>query len=887
VLPFITWWAAIQIFGLAALPLTQRVFAWLPDRGYAFAKAMGLLLVAYMLWFGASAGILTNTSGGIFLALLLVAGISVWVGVWRGRFLADLRWLWRENKAQVLAVELLFLLAFAGWALIRAYTPEKILPAGGEKFMEIAFLNGVLNSPHFPPLDPWMAGYGISYYYFGYVMMAVMTRFSGVAATISFDLYDALTFALTAVTAYGVVYNLVATAGTGGRENTAGGRTNTAGGRTNIPAVAAGLLASLMVTILGNLEGLLEGLYSTGLLPAAFWEWINIPDLLGVPQNGSFYPDEGWWWWRASRVLHDLDLSSQPVLFQPIDEFPFFSFLLGDNHPHKMALPFVLLVVGLAFNLLMRQISPPRQEEDAPTLDGSSQTWAKWVKAQRGAFGLYLFYALALGSLLFLNTWDFPICLGLVLFAYTGGRVLTGERLDWRMLGQAAALGAGLASGAALLYIFFFLSFSSQAGGVLPYVFLPTRLAQYLVMFGPFIFILGFFTIGAAWRINHGRFLLSVVRAWGWICGLCFGLWLALLLAATLVISGGGMESSSYIQTFLQGMNLQEGMARALMARITDPWLFLVLSGLLAVMAASILPRRERRTLEDQPTRSGDNVNMPGPAPQPDAPATLFAMLAAFAGLALTLVVEFVYLRDNFGMRMNTIFKFYYQGWVMMAVASAYGAWWVMRYSGRLARIIFSAGAALLIGAGMVYPIMGIYRRVEEFSRPPNLDAAATFSGFYNHPWAEHPDDWAAIQWLLQNGRLPDGGVPRILEAGSGGYENAGRISAFTGYPTILGWTNHEGQWRGDYEEITRRTPVIRTIFTTADANTALDLLQEWQVRYVIIGDTERAYISKLCQEPANACRTDRAIGKFDAILTKVFSGSSTLIYQVPGPGEP
>lgn len=489
--------------------------------------------------------------------------------------------------------------------------------------------------------------------------------------------------------------------------------------------------------------------------------------------------------------------------------------------------------------------------------------------------GLYLFYALALGSLLFLNTWDFPISLGLVLLAYTAGEGLAGEPLRPRLLGQAAILGTGFGAGAILLYIFFFLSFSSQAGGVLPFAYLPTRLPQYLVMFGPFIFILAFFVAGAARRANAGRFpLRSALRAWGWIAGVCFGALSALLLAAVVLLSTGGLESNPYIQTWLGGMRLGEGIARMFLARISDPWLFLLLSALLAAIAAAIFPH-------------GVHFQQPHADTQPDRPATLFALLAAFAGLALTLVVEFAYLRDNFGMRMNTIFKFYYQGWVMMACASAYGAWWVLRHTGKWTRALFAAGAAALVAGGMVYPLMGAYSRVEGFSNPANLDAAASFAGAYPNHWAAQPDDWAAIQWLSQNGRNPDGSVPRILEAGSGGYENAGRISAFTGFPTILGWTNHEGQWRGNNVEIDRRSPDIRTIFTTAYGSVALELMHKWQVRYVIIGNTERAYIAKLCQEPGNACNPERALAKFDTYFTSVFTQGSTTIYQVPETIEP
>ena len=64
----------------------------------------------------------------------------------------------------------------------------------------------------------------------------------------------------------------------------------------------------------------------------------------------AWIPDRFIWWWRGSRVLTDYTLTGQEQ--EVIDEFPFFSFLLGDVHPHVLALPFVLLVVALALNLL-------------------------------------------------------------------------------------------------------------------------------------------------------------------------------------------------------------------------------------------------------------------------------------------------------------------------------------------------------------------------------------------------------------------------------------------------------------------------------------------------------------------------------------------------------
>ena len=56
-----------------------------------------------------------------------------------------------------------------------------------------------------------------------------------------------------------------------------------------------------------------------------------------------------WWWWHSARVISDRNLNG--VHSEVIDEFPQFSFLLADNHPHVLALPFVVLALGLALNI--------------------------------------------------------------------------------------------------------------------------------------------------------------------------------------------------------------------------------------------------------------------------------------------------------------------------------------------------------------------------------------------------------------------------------------------------------------------------------------------------------------------------------------------------------
>jgi YYY domain-containing protein len=444
----LVWWLVMLVLGWLALPTAMRIFRWLPDRGYSFARALGLLLVSFVTWIGASTGLLRNDLGGILFSILLLAGLSAWF-YYRGRgtLLPDLRQFLREKWKLVLTVEVLFALALLGWALLRAYAPYKIEPSGGEKFMEIAFQNAVLQSPSFPPHDPWLSGFAISYYYFGYVMMALLTRLTGALPGVAFDLYDSLLFALTFIGSFGIVYNLVAFSRKKRHEQTGGVPREG-------PALATGVLGGVLVTLMGNLEAVLESLHARGILSERFWNWIDIPDLIKADVIHSWYPGEIFiWWWRASRVLADKNLFGQDIGVQPINEFPFFSFLLGDNHPHVLALPFVLLTIGLAFNLLLKLDSRRHRMMvigSLPINVGGSMLfrWGNWL--------LFVFSALILFGLP--NAWDLPSALALS--GYTLGSYWSGGRLDRWIFQRAVVLCLGL--GIYPAYVHFLTSASAR-----------------------------------------------------------------------------------------------------------------------------------------------------------------------------------------------------------------------------------------------------------------------------------------------------------------------------------------------------------------------------------------------------------------------------------------
>ena len=819
----VIWWLIVGILGWLVWPLAFCLFRNLPDRGYAFVKSLGLLLVSYVFWLLSNGDFLGNTWGGIVFAALVVAALSGAYYRWRRCALDttgdDENGLWdwlRANWRLVLAVELVFAVAFGGWTLYRAYTPDI---AATEKPMEFAFLNAILRSDRFPPYDPWMSGYAISYYHFGYIMVAMLTRLSGVPPSYAFNLGIALLFALTVTGAYGVVYNLVAAAGQGrGRK-----------GR----AIGYGVLGGVFVALVGNLEGVFEVLYSRGLGSATFWKWLDVKELVARGQVTGRWFDMGggWWWWRASRVIHDKTLTG--ISQEVIDEFPFFSFILGDMHPHVLALPFVLLSLALAFNLLRRQ----------RPLDGAE----------------YLLHAVCLGGLGFLNTWDFPIYLFVVLVAYAVNRYRHQGRLsqDWvrEVITCAIVLfGLGL-----LLYAPFWVTFRSQAGGLLPNLFNVTRLHQYLLMFGTFIFVVLAFLVALAsdlWRagrLDGNALLRQGLPLWA-VVATSFPFLLVISIAPLVLTARGrqyvqGVLNSEPVRTVLGAQTLSSLLAKSVSLRLADPWLFLMLSATIALVIFLAL-----RILS--PGESDDRRPLS---------SNLFALIMIGTGLLLTFVVEFVYLRDTFGTRMNTIFKFYYQAWVLLGLASAYGVWYVLENWGERRpggeRYVFGVGCVLLLAASLVYTMTAGYSRAGGFKGQPTLDGLA-------YVRRHEPDEYAAIQWLNAHGA----GNPVIVEAVGGSFTTFARISSRTGLPTVLGWSGHELQWRGSGEEAARRERDVDEIYSGQDLQRTLELLEKYDVTYVYVGPLERGkYIAA-------------SLEKFDTLLDVVFQQGAVTIYRESRP---
>jgi YYY domain-containing protein len=793
---FLSWYILLTLLGWITFPLAFYLFPALADRGYIFARSLGLLLWGYVFWLFASFHLAQNDIGGLLLGLVIVGGLSVWAFI---NCRSEISVWLQENRRLILTAESLFLLLFGFMAFVRSANPEIV---GTEKPMELMFINGIMNSPMFPPRDLWLSGYSISYYYFGYVMASMLALFTGVPATAAFNLMIALIFTLSALGAYGILYNLLANSRTSNVESQVS---------SPLSSVLFSLLAPLFLLIVSNVEGFLEVLHVRGFFwreGANFWTWLDIPELRDAPtQTAAWAPDRFWWWWRASRVIQDYELNG--TFREVIDEFPFFSYLLGDLHPHVLAMPFNLLAIAVALNIFFGGWR------------GRIDLFFGELRISKAGF---FTIALVLGGLAFLNTWDILIAGALIVFSYALTRV-SESGWGWERVEDVLLLGFPAVLTAFVMYLPFFIGFDSQLGGVIPNFMFPTRGAQLWVMWA-ILFIPLFAYLIYLWRNGMPA---NWRTSWFTALGIVIVLLAAMFAIGLIALRFKPDMILPVIQA--QGTDVSTFIADSMVRRLSYIGSLVTLLALL-IPALAFLFRSERNS-------SG------------------FVLLMIALGALLILGPEFLYLRDNFGYRINTIFKFYYQAWIVLSLAAAYGIILLFRSLRDVANVAFSLVFALVLLIGLTYPVLSIFNKTNNF-KPP---AGFTIDDF-DRVQRENPDEAAAINWLRS---APDGVV---AEAVGGAYSSYGRISIYTGLPTVLGWGNHEGQWRDQALQGTR-TEDIQTLYVTNDWQTSQDIIDRYKIRYVYVGNLERSTY-RVNEE------------KFNRFLKLVFQQGSASVYEVP-----
>jgi uncharacterized membrane protein len=175
----------------------------------------------------------------------------------------------------------------------------------------------------------------------------------------------------------------------------------------------------------------------------------------------------------------------------------------------------------------------------------------------------------------------------------------------------------------------------------------------------------------------------------------------------------------------------------------------------------------------------------------------------------------------------------------------------------------WTALATLALAGALLYPLGAT------LSRTNGLSAQGRTLNGLDFAFAETPDDYATAEWLRRRVGLEGS----VLEAVGGQYSPEGRLSAWSGVATVMGWPGHEVQWGRDGTAVAIRQQDVELAYTSPSLADAVAILRKYGVTYVYVGRLERTKYSKAGLE------------KFEGGLPEAFRVGESVLYRVPPEG--
>lgn len=256
-----------------------------------------------------------------------------------------------------------------------------------------------------------------------------------------------------------------------------------------------------------------------------------------------------------------------------------------------------------------------------------------------------------------------------------------------------------------------------------------------------------------------------------------------------------------------------------------------------------------------------------------------FLLFLIGTALTLTLVVEVIYLPGDIG-RMNTVFKFYLQSWILFGLSAGVCLGWVIKsfryWNVRLASI-WQALLFVVVTAAALFTMMGTVDKIRDrmaSDAPRTLDGMTymAYASFYDlGVEMDLGEDYQAIIWMQENIQ----GSPVILEGQAYEYRWGNRFTIYTGLPGVIGWNWHQRQQRAILRNniVQERVDAVNLFYTTEDITYVMNFIEAYDVRYIIIGQLERIFYPGV------------GLNKFEQynnqLWKEIYRQGNTVIYEV------
>ena len=807
------WWAfCLLLIGLATLPLATKIWENFSSGGFILSQTMGIVFTGLVLWILTHVKLFRLNVICILLSVILVALCCYIPKTFRQSLVKKLNTKGFVEAAvieETVFIVILFLMCY-----FKGFLPDI---NGQEKYMDYGFIMSMMRNDKLPANDMWLSGYSINYYYFGQYLWTVIIKATGVNTGAGYNLAMCSATAIPFALSFSIGKFLIeASTMKGFIDN-------------KVIKYVAGFFTGCAVSLWGNSHSFYYDENSIGnTFLKTFSNWgINV----GRTDN-FFYPDSTRFiGWNPEVTTNGGDFT--------IEEFPFYSYLVGDLHAHVISMMIVLLITAIMLSLIS-SVKLPTSEEAAVTtsFENLSSGHSRLVPEFTATINLHLVLcAILLGCAQMTNYWDFLIYFIFCSMAFLiVNTIKSGEFVN--LFGAIVfVINVG---GILLIYL------SQGSNPLLLYAL------EAILMVAVFLFL-----VVSPSALPRTSFQMSFLFTFATLTALPFNLNFDMISNSL----GKVKNTSPLFQLFiLYGTHVIICVFFVVMVFVFKNYQYVSTS--------------KAKKLSGATPVIGGNENFTNPIQKFFATRNIidiFVCGMTVVGIMMLIAPEIFYVRDIYTagyLRSNTMFKFCFAAFIILSICMIYSVvrllWFVNKkgkYSSALFAVAIVFGLMLFIPAH--YTMASLKQRCGKELKKEDykqLDGTA-YLEYYTSPIVSenYPGNLTSYQvcinWFNSNVK----GDPVICEAYGDSYTDSCIVSAYTGLPTVFGWQTHEWLWRfhgiidkdqdllvsdpdRDVWElyITPRHNDVDTIYLSESPEEIQSLINKYNIQYIIIGDMER-----------------------------------------------
>jgi len=577
-----------------------------------------------------------------------------------------------------------------------------------EKIMEFMMFSSTMSSSSIISEDLWFYNNSISYYSFGYFIYSSIPSIFNLDSAYAYNLVLPSVISLT----YLSLINLLEFV-------------------SHIKKSIIFLILFIYMIFLGPLATIVELVNHLGLGSDYFYKFIDIEGITKKESIELFWPNDNWWWFSISRIIS----FNKPDIFYSdytINEFPSFSIILGDIHPHILVLPFVILCFSFIFFLFKNQ--------------SFNRINIFWINIT------FIFSVL-------INPW-YSVVILWYLFSNIIFLYKTFDKKEKKIIINIIII-------LIIELILFVILFNPGNQLVFPYISNVKIISRFhhLFLYWGFSFLT--ISISISYIIYKNKIYFELLRY--------FLVTLAILLSIPLFFSDIYLNLELFINLLLNNFFFA----------------FLISASIILIKNSQI----EKSIL-----------------------ILLFSSLITIVGS------EYIYVVDHFNNRMNTVFKFYFINYLILNLISLYFIFLFINSFTISKRLILVSLIFILFIPSLWWSVSAIKTRSSDNIGSFGLNGLDYLS----------EDDIEAIQFIKNNTNKND----IVLEGVGKSYTKSNILSSYTGRSTLLGWVNHQLQWRSETSEIIALDNAIEEFYKNPQTSNLI--LNKYKVEYIVLSTYEK-----------------------------------------------